>query len=90
MHLTVSVHPSRSGESLSIVHLSILVALDLHERFIDFLKTSQQYRPSQLVRHLPEGAMPEARAILLGRMDQHEKALQIYVYQMHEYRLAEE
>ncbi len=33
--------------------------------------------------------MPEARAILLGRMGNHEEALQIYVYRLEDYSAAE-
>lgn len=33
--------------------------------------------------------MPEARAILLGRMGKHEEALKIYVYRLQDYSAAE-
>lgn len=33
--------------------------------------------------------MPEARAILLGRMGKHEEALKIYVYRLQDYAAAE-
>lgn len=33
--------------------------------------------------------MPEAKAILLGRLDKHEEALRIYVYKLKDYAAAE-
>lgn len=52
------------------------------ERLIRFLHKSKQYRPDRLLGKLPQDALPEIKAILLGRLGQHEKALKIYVYQL--------
>ncbi|KAK0570235.1 Vacuolar morphogenesis protein 6 [Tilletia horrida] len=59
---------------------------DLRSKTIDklarFLEISEQYRPERLLNKLPENDLFEPRAILLGRMGQHEAALSIYVYRL--------
>ncbi|GAC76098.1 hypothetical protein PANT_19d00111 [Moesziomyces antarcticus T-34] len=53
------------------------------QKLLRFLRTSTQYRPEQILVRLPadddDRDMLEARALLLGRMGQHEGALSIYV-----------
>ena len=55
-----------------------------------FLKSSKSYRPDHVLRHLPDDELYEARAILLGRLGNHDGALQIYVYRLADYAKAEE
>ncbi|WVQ65020.1 uncharacterized protein L199_003190 [Kwoniella botswanensis] len=56
---------------------------------LGFLEKSKQYRPYRLISKLAAEEMPEARAILLGRMGKHEEALKIYVYRLKDYTAAE-
>ncbi|OCF75081.1 hypothetical protein I204_03930 [Kwoniella mangroviensis CBS 8886] len=56
---------------------------------LEFLEKSKQYRPYRLISKLAAEEMPEARAILLGRMGKHEEALKIYVYRLKDYTAAE-
>lgn len=59
------------------------------DKLVDFLSTSKHYRANRLIGKLAPDAMPEARAILLGRMGKHEEALRIYVYRLKDYIAAE-
>lgn len=61
-----------------------------YERLIDFLETSMQYRADRLLGRLPGDSMFEVRAVLLGRLGQHEGALQLYVNRLKDYATAEE
>jgi hypothetical protein len=45
------------------------------------------FEESSLIRGLIE--IPEARAILLGRIGKHDEALRIYVYRLKDYAAAE-
>lgn len=40
------------------------------------------YNPEVLLKRLPENSLYEERAILLGKMNQHELALSIYVHKV--------
>ncbi|ORY29789.1 hypothetical protein BCR39DRAFT_588162 [Naematelia encephala] len=60
-----------------------------YSRFLDFLNKSTSYRPYRLLNRLEEDQMPEARAILVGRMGNHEEALRIYVFRLKDYSAAE-
>ncbi|WWC68549.1 uncharacterized protein I206_102478 [Kwoniella pini CBS 10737] len=60
-----------------------------YEIFLEFLQSSTTYRPFRLISKLAAEEMPEARAILLGRMGKHEEALRIYVYNLEDYQAAE-
>lgn len=65
-------------------------AEEMYSKLLDFLGTSTQYRPDRLLGRLPADSMFEARALLLGRLGQHEGALQIYVNRLKDYETAEE
>ena len=43
----------------------------------------------ELTRSKAAAGMPEARAVLLGRMGNHDEALRIYVYRLQDYDAAE-
>ncbi|WVO14727.1 hypothetical protein L204_102365 [Cryptococcus depauperatus] len=60
-----------------------------YDKFLQFLIFSSHYRPYRLMNQLKGDEMPEARAILLGRMGKHEEALKIYVYKLEDYYAAE-
>ncbi|KAE8540615.1 hypothetical protein D1P53_002978 [Cryptococcus gattii VGV] len=61
-----------------------------YTKLLKFLNDSTHYRPYRLLNKLSgQAEMPEARAILLGRMGKHEEALKIYVYRLHDYTAAE-
>ncbi|WRT65779.1 uncharacterized protein IL334_002728 [Kwoniella shivajii] len=62
---------------------------DSYDGLLNFLNSSKQYRPYRLVSKLAADELPEARAILLGRMGKHEEALRIYVYRLKDYSAAE-
>ncbi|SJX63147.1 related to Vam6/Vps39-like protein involved in vacuolar morphogenesis [Sporisorium reilianum f. sp. reilianum] len=66
----------------------------LMQKLLRFLRSSTQYRPEQILVRLPadddDRDMLEARALLLGRMGQHEGALSIYVRKLQDATRAEE
>ncbi|KAH8929300.1 hypothetical protein BT69DRAFT_1236094 [Atractiella rhizophila] len=62
----------------------------IFQKLIGFLNRSNQYRPERLLGRLPSDSMFEIRAILLGRLGQHDAALQIYVYRLQAYIKAEQ
>ncbi|KAL7191095.1 hypothetical protein ACSBR2_023216 [Camellia fascicularis] len=43
----------------------------------------RRYNPETLLKRLPTDALYEERAILLGKMTQHELALSVYVHKLH-------
>ncbi|SOV08962.1 related to Vam6/Vps39-like protein involved in vacuolar morphogenesis [Ustilago sp. UG-2017a] len=67
---------------------------ELMQKLLRFLRSSTQYRPEQILVRLPadddDRDMLEARALLLGRMGQHEGALSIYVRKLQDATRAEE
>ncbi|SPO24439.1 related to Vam6/Vps39-like protein involved in vacuolar morphogenesis [Ustilago trichophora] len=67
---------------------------ELMQKLLKFLRSSMQYRPEQILVRLPadddDRDMLEARALLLGRMGQHEGALSIYVRKLQDPSRAEE
>ncbi|CAD6933013.1 unnamed protein product [Tilletia controversa] len=87
-------------EKLASLYLSKaanLASLDAHDQraaVIDklsrFLELSEQYRPERILNQLPENDLFEPRAILLGRMGQHEAALGIYVYRLNAHEKADQ
>ncbi|KAL4960697.1 putative vacuolar morphogenesis protein AvaB [Aspergillus stella-maris] len=62
------------------------------EKFIDMLKSSDQYSPSKVLGRLDrdDTEFYEARAILFSKMGQHRQALEIYVFKLEDYVKAEE
>ncbi|KAE8257180.1 hypothetical protein A4X13_0g2531 [Tilletia indica] len=79
---------------LKAADLASLEALDQRAGVIDklsrFLELSEQYRSERILNQLPENDLFEPRAILLGRMGQHEAALGIYVYRLNAHEKAEQ
>ena len=61
-----------------------------YTKLLNLLESSTQYRADRLLGRIPDGKMYEVRAILLGRLGQHDGALQIYVYQLGDHARAEE
>ncbi|KAJ9116996.1 hypothetical protein QFC22_004654 [Naganishia vaughanmartiniae] len=61
-----------------------------YKRLLRFLQDSAQYRPERLLGRSELEDMPRARALLLGRLGNHEAALRIYVNQLESYRDAED
>ncbi|KAJ9101777.1 hypothetical protein QFC21_003116 [Naganishia friedmannii] len=61
-----------------------------YKRLLRFLQDSTQYRPERLLGRSELEDMPRARALLLGRLGNHEAALRIYVNQLESYRDAED
>ncbi|XP_053398739.1 vam6/Vps39-like protein [Mercenaria mercenaria] len=60
------------------------------KKFMKFIKTSTVYHPEEVLGRLPLDSFFEERAILLGKMGKHEKALGIYVYILEDLHEAEE
>lgn len=53
-----------------------------------FLKWSHAYDASLLLTLLPQGDMYDERAILLGRVGEHQSALTLYITQLNDYETA--
>ncbi|CAO1616824.1 unnamed protein product [Jaminaea pallidilutea] len=66
-------------ERLAFIYLRRVRAGQSSQQLLDFLVTSQQYRPERLLAQVPSDGLWEVRALLLGRMGQHRGALNIYV-----------
>ncbi|WVR03742.1 hypothetical protein IAU60_000737 [Kwoniella sp. DSM 27419] len=62
---------------------------EAYTKLLTLLEDSKMYRPYRLINTLAANEMPQARAILLGRMGRHEEALRIYVYKLADYPAAE-
>ncbi|KAI5452750.1 Vacuolar morphogenesis protein 6 [Naganishia albida] len=63
---------------------------EAYKRLLEFLQNSTQYRPERLLGRSEMEDMPRARALLLGRLGNHEAALQIYVNRLESYSDAED
>lgn len=62
-----------------------------HQKLIRFLESSSQYRPDRLLARIGEDdSMQEVKATLLGKLGQHDGALQIYVHKLKDHASAEE
>jgi hypothetical protein len=62
-----------------------------YQKLIRFLESSTQYRPDRLLARIGDTArMEEVKATLLGKLGQHEGALQIYVHKLKDHTRAEE
>ncbi|PWN93947.1 hypothetical protein FA10DRAFT_248415 [Acaromyces ingoldii] len=61
------------------------------DQLLAFLHSSQQYRTERILSRLPadNGDLFEVRALLLGRLGQHEGALGIYVHKLGDHEKAE-
>ncbi|PWA85420.1 vacuolar sorting protein 39 [Artemisia annua] len=53
------------------------------KKLLSALEGISGYTPEVLLKRLPKDALYEERAILLGKMSQHELALSIYVHKLH-------
>ncbi|XP_059293196.1 vacuolar sorting protein 39 isoform X2 [Lycium ferocissimum] len=58
------------------------------KKLLSSLESISGYNPEVLLKKLPPDALYEERAILLGKMNQHELALSIYVHKLHVPELA--
>lgn len=52
------------------------------KKLLSALENISGYSPEALLKRLPPDALNEERAILLGKMNQHELALSIYVHRV--------
>ncbi|KAI7894427.1 CNH domain-containing protein [Mucor mucedo] len=62
----------------------------VRSRLISFLTDSSHYKAEKILSRLPIDDLFEERAILLSRIGQHDQALDIYVYKLKNYVMAEE
>ncbi|KAG9091285.1 Vacuolar morphogenesis protein 6 [Ceratobasidium sp. UAMH 11750] len=62
----------------------------LYSKLLAFINSSNFYHPDRLYALLPSEDLYEARAILLGKLGNHQGALEIYVKKMQDYAEAEE
>ncbi|GJW21173.1 Vam6/Vps39-like protein [Tanacetum coccineum] len=53
------------------------------KKLMSALQSISDYNPGILLKRIPKDALYEERAILLGKMNQHELALSIYVHKLH-------
>uniref|UniRef100_A0A2P2JQK0 CNH domain-containing protein n=1 Tax=Rhizophora mucronata TaxID=61149 RepID=A0A2P2JQK0_RHIMU len=58
------------------------------KKLLSALESIPGYNPEALLKCLPADALYEERAILLGKMNQHELALSLYVHKLHVSELA--
>lgn len=58
------------------------------KKLLSALESISGYSPESLLKRLPPDALYEERAILLGKMNQHELALSLYVHKLHVPELA--
>ncbi|GMI78329.1 vacuolar protein sorting 39, EMBRYO DEFECTIVE 2754 [Hibiscus trionum] len=58
------------------------------KKLVSALESISGYNPDALLKRLPPEALFEERAILLGKMNQHELALSLYVHKLHVPELA--
>ncbi|XP_016892880.1 vam6/Vps39-like protein isoform X2 [Cynoglossus semilaevis] len=63
---------------------------EFRKKLLFFLETSSSYEPSRLISNFPFDGLLEERALLLGRMGNHEQALFIYVHILKDTSMAEE
>ncbi|KZP00495.1 hypothetical protein CALVIDRAFT_552763 [Calocera viscosa TUFC12733] len=63
---------------------------DAYRKLLNFIQSSDKYRPDRLLARLPQNDLYEARALLLGKLGRHEGALQIYVNRLEDYHKAEQ
>ncbi|XP_058777856.1 vacuolar sorting protein 39-like [Vicia villosa] len=58
------------------------------KKLLSALEGISEYNPGALLKRLPQDALYEERAMLLGKMNQHELALSLYVHKLHVPELA--
>lgn len=54
------------------------------KKLLSALESISGYSPETLLKRLPPDALYEERAVLLGKMNQHELALSLYVHKVHQ------
>ena len=81
----------RYHDQLARLLLDVSKTSDSKAKLEDFLESSNEYTPRKIFHLLPsnDSRYLPSRAIVLGRLGEHEKALQIYVYDLHNYLQAE-
>ena len=52
------------------------------KKLMSALQSISDYNPGILLKRIPKDALYEERAILLGKMNQHELALSIYIHKV--------
>ncbi|KAA0711496.1 Vam6/Vps39-like protein [Triplophysa tibetana] len=63
---------------------------EFRNKLLSFLEISSTYEPERLISDFPFDGLLEERALLLGRMGNHEQALFIYVHVLKDTHMAEE
>ena len=58
-------------------------------KMLDFLEQSLYYNPEKILTKFPYDDLYEERALLMSRIGEHEKALQIYAHKLKDYQMAE-
>lgn len=67
------------------------VSEENYQKLVKFLESSKQYRPDRLLARIGDDErMEEVKATLLGKLGQHDGALQIYVHKLKDHARAEE
>jgi len=61
----------------------------LRKKLIDFLDTSNGYNPNKMIKLFPRGELLEEQCRILSRVPKHDQALQIYAYQLKNWKEAE-
>ncbi len=75
---------------LSRYYIKLFNKPTYREKLARFLGTSESYSPEQILGYIPNSnQFVEVRAILLGKMGQHRKALEIYAFRLQEPAKAE-
>lgn len=81
-------------ESLAMEYIQHLKSTDdepVWTRLIEFISNSTHYRPQYILRELPDDSkLLPVKAILLGKLNQHEKVLRLYTFDMENHTAARE
>jgi len=65
------------------VHETSIGLVEARSKLTVFLEISKSYNPQCLLSEFPEDMLHEERALILGKQGSHEKALAIYIFQLH-------
>ena len=71
--------PSADSEP-SVIEESKAARDEVREKLLNFLKSSCNYTAATILAHFPHDSLYKERALLLGRLGQHQQALNIYVH----------
>ncbi|KAI9596824.1 hypothetical protein BDF19DRAFT_412394 [Syncephalis fuscata] len=69
---------------------SVYSVPSIHKKLLNFLETSLEYKAERILAQLPNDGFWEERALLLGRIGQHTKALTLYARKLNDYKKAED